>query len=129
MRLKENLLWVDCIAGACVGIFVLLLIEWLAALYQLPREFVLFLGVANLAYGSFSWSLATRKNKPYDQFVMLVVANLSWGALCVYWLFYYWSVASPFGIAQLLLEALFVGGLGAAEWINRKSLNIRGLER
>lgn len=37
-----------------VGILVLVLSSWLSTLYALPEPFILAMGIANLAYGTFS---------------------------------------------------------------------------
>ncbi len=54
--------------------------------------------------------------------MLLVVANLTWALLCLRWVFVFSQTASPFGLAHLLLEALFVGGLACLEWRWRELL-------
>lgn len=120
----SNLLWGDCTAGALVGSFVVLLHSWLADLYALPERFVLLMGIANLAYASYSFSLALRAQRPFLLIAILVSGNIVWGALCLFWLTSYWGQASWLGAAQLLLEGVFVGGLGFIEWFNRDKLNL-----
>lgn len=112
----RNLLWVDCTAGAVVGALVLLLSGWLSGLYGLPRGVFLFTGAANLAYASFSFSLAVRSKRPLPLIVLLVAANLAWAAVMVYLAALFRTTASPLGLAHLIGEALFVGGLGLLEW-------------
>lgn len=118
----RNLLWVDCSAGAVVGILVLALSVWLSKLYQLPHSFVLFMGGANLAYAAYSFSLARRATRPKALLWLLIAANLTWGVLCFWWAFSYWGTASVFGLAQLLGEGIFVGGLACVEWRWRELL-------
>jgi len=69
----KHLLWMDSIAGALAGVVMLLLQDWLAALY----------GV---------WALVCT-------------------SLAVRWA----GTATLFGMAHLLAEALFVGGLASLE--------------
>lgn len=118
----SNLLWVDCSAGSVVGLLLLLFHVWLSNLYGLPPEFVLFQGAANLMYSIFSYGLASRPQRPYVLIAALAIANMIWGVLCVVWLFMYKESATIFGLLHLLLEALFVGGLGSIEWFYRREL-------
>ncbi len=122
MQEPRNLLWVDCSAGALVGILVLGLSGWLSKLYQLPYNFVLFMGGVNLAYAAYSFSLARRATRPKPLLWLLIAANLVWGLLCFGWAYSYWETASLFGRAQLVLEGLFVGGLACVEWRRRELL-------
>jgi hypothetical protein len=118
----HHLLWVDCIAGGIVGVVVVLASYWLSKWYQLPQSLVLFTGIANLAYGCYSFFLARQSNRPKVLVIFLVVANMFWAIFCVYLGFVYRDTASWLGIAHLVLEALFVGGLAILEWRWRKVL-------
>ena len=118
----RNLLWVDCTAGAVVGVAVLLLSGWLADLYALPHGLVLVTGAANLLYAAYSCSLAVRPRRTMPWIVALAVANMAWGGVCVGLLVAFGGTASAFGIAHLAAEAVFVGGLGAVEWRVRDRL-------
>ncbi len=122
MDRRRNLLWVDGSAGAVVGCLMLLASGWLSELYHLPRDLLIFMGLANLVYGSYSLSLAFRSRRPMALILLLVAANLIWALACLRWAVLYGDVASPFGLVQLLGEALFVGGLGYLEWRWRKLL-------
>jgi len=114
--LRANLLWVDSLAGLTVGILVLTLRGWLTEWYQLPPDFLLLMGVANVVYGCFSFTLALRKQRPEALLIVLIVANLVWAVLCVWWGLAYSATASPLGLVQLFGEAVFVGGLACLEW-------------
>ena len=83
MNDKPYLLWVDCTGAAVVGVAVILLSGWLSELEGLPRNVILFTGVVNLLYGSFSFSLAVRKRRPMRWIKALVWANLAWTPVCV----------------------------------------------
>lgn len=122
MRTAKSLLWIDCLGGLAVGILVLAFAEWLSALYALPERLVVTMGVANLVYGTFSLSLARRAVRPRALLLLLVVANISWGVACVITAVVVARQASFFGLAQLLLEGAYVGGLGALEWRYRSDL-------
>ena len=124
MNIASKLLWLDCTAGATVGLVVSLFHGWFSELYALPAEFVLFMGLANFAYGVFSFSLAIRPTRPRHLFILLVSANITWGLLCLAWLVVFRETASIFGMAHLALEAAFVAGLGLIEWRNKSALNI-----
>lgn len=64
MRAVRHLLWVDCAAAATAGALVLLLGPWLIEVYRLPRGLLLFIGVTNLLYASYSFTLALRGKRP-----------------------------------------------------------------
>ena len=122
MDLPRRLLWIDCLAGAVVGILMLSLRGWLSEWYQLPLDLLLIMGVANLTYATYSFSLAARKERPRSLILLLIVANLTWAVFCLRWLVVHFDTASVFGLLQLGLEAIFVGGLGGLEWYYREQL-------
>lgn len=122
MVLMRKLLWVDCIAAALAGLAVLALSGWLSGLHGLPREFLLFSGAVNLLYGSYSFSLAVRARRPMALINLLVFANLTWAMLCVAFAVMFWGSATVFGLAHLIGEAVFVGGLACLEWSQRDQL-------
>lgn len=112
----KNLLWVDCSAGAVVGIAVLALHRLLSVWYGLPEDVLLFTGIANIVYAIYSFSLAIRKKRGKRLVSLLAMANMAWAPVCVYLAFSYGATANLFGLGHLLLEAVFVGGLGYTEW-------------
>jgi hypothetical protein len=122
MLLLRKLLWVDCGAALLAGLAVLSLSAWLGRLYALPRELLVAMGMVNLAYGAFSFSLARRAHRPRPLIVLLVVANATWAVLCGIAAVRLAGVASGFGLAHLIGEGLFVGGLAALEWRRRAEL-------
>lgn len=122
MNLTRNLLWTDCTAGAAVGVLVLALSGPLSDLHDLPRSVLVFTGVANLAYASYSFSLARRARRPRGRIRLLAVANMAWAPVCVALAAMHWTSASVFGQLHLLSEAVFVGGLGACEWSQQDRL-------
>jgi hypothetical protein len=126
MRLLRNLLWIDSGAALLAGLVVLALSGWLSELYALPRPLLVVMGVANLAYGTYSGSLARRARRPYRLIVLLVAANATWAGLCVLAAVSLADTASAFGLAHLLGEGLFVGGLAALEWRERERLLFAG---
>jgi hypothetical protein len=107
---------VDCTAGALVGAAVLALSGPLSDLYGLPRGVLLFTGVANLLYAAYSFSLAVRARRPMWRVKLLVAANGAWVPVCLGLAVALWGRATPFGMAHLIGEAAFVGGLAALEW-------------
>ncbi len=122
MRWPARLLWIDCTVAAAAGAAMLAASGWLSALYALPQSFVVGLAVVNLVYGAFSFSLARRDRRPLRLIVLLAVANLGWGVVCWGLAVALAGTASPFGVAHLVGEGLFVGGLGALEWRWRDQL-------
>lgn len=119
---NRNLLWTDCTAGAVVGVVVLALSGWLSDLHDLPRSVLVFTGVMNLAYASYSFSLARRQMRPRVLVQILAIANMAWAPVCIILSVMHWESASVFGHLHLLGEAAFVGGLGAYEWTQQDRL-------
>ncbi|MDX1420782.1 MAG: hypothetical protein R3181_12500 [Rubricoccaceae bacterium] len=122
MPLLRRLLWIDCTAGAVVGVAVLALSAWLSALEGLPRGVLLATGAANLLYASFSFSLAIRPVRPVHLIQRLAVANMAWAPVCLGLAAAFAGSVTPFGVLHLVGEAVFVGGLGALEWRHRHRL-------
>jgi predicted membrane-bound spermidine synthase len=122
MNWRYKLLRIDSLGALTVGLVMLLLSQWLSSWYALPRGFIIFMGLVNLAYGCYSFSLLVKIKRPLSLIVVLVIANLGWAVLCVLWAVIFAQSASPFGTIHLLGEALFVGGLAYLEWRNREFL-------
>lgn len=122
MRLFRNLLWIDCTAGAVVGVVVLTFASWLSALEGLPRGVLVFTGGCNLLYASYSFSLARRPVRPMPLIKLLVAANLAWMPVCLGLAWYFRDQATALGFMHLVGEAVFVGGLALLEWKNRHLL-------
>jgi hypothetical protein len=118
----RNLLWVDCCAALLAGVVVLTLSEWLSQLYAVPRALLVSVAIVNMAYGTFSFSLARRPRRPRSLIVLLVVANATWAALCALAAMILAGTASAFGLAHFTGEGLFVGGLASLEWSQRERL-------
>jgi len=116
LRNAKSLLWIDCLGGLVVGVLVLTLSSWLSTLYAMPERFVLALGAANLAYGTFSLSLARRAVCPRALLQLLVAANIAWAVFCVIASAILAAQATAYGLALLIFEGAYVGGLGLLEW-------------
>lgn len=116
---QRALLWLDGGAGATVGILVVVFREWLAALQGFPQSLVLFMGLANLAYASYSTTLAARassgRTPSRRSIAWLVAANGGWALVCGVILASTWPFATPFGRALVAFEGLFVGSLAFIE--------------
>ncbi len=122
MRVLRHLLWIDSGAGLSAGVVVLALAGWLGDVYRLPRPLLVGMGLANLVYGTYSGTLARRAHRPRGLLVLLVLANATWAALCLLAAASFADRASAFGLAHLVGEGLFVGGLAALEWRERERL-------
>ncbi|MEL7361065.1 MAG: hypothetical protein AAFN13_03260 [Bacteroidota bacterium] len=122
MTWRRNLLWIDCTGALVVGVLVLALSGWLADLHGLPRSVLLFTGVMNLVYGSFSLSLARRAVRSRPLLSLLASANMAWPLVCVALVVVYRGTIGPTGLLHLLGEAVYVGGLGFIEWQSRDVL-------
>ncbi|MFI8580113.1 hypothetical protein [Ectopseudomonas khazarica] len=118
----RHILWLDCIAAALAGLLVLLFATWLSAWYALPPALLHSIGVVNIAYACFSFSLAIRTRRREGLIKLLALANGAWAALCLgITAALAQSMALP-GVVHLLGEAVFVGGLGLLEWRWRRQL-------
>lgn len=115
-------MWLDSLGGLFVGASVLALSGWLADLHGLPYEVIVFMGGANVAYGSFSLSIQLRRRRMMRHIALLAGANVSWLAVCVALALMYRASITAFGVAHLLGEGVYVAGLGALEWRRRQSL-------
>lgn len=113
---KQGILWFDAVGGLSVGGLVLLFSPWLHGLYGLPSVFVVFLGVANVAYGCFSASLVRMPVRSRRLLYTLAGANCLWALLCCVYVYWFWETVTFYGAAHLLLEAVYVGTLGVLEW-------------
>lgn len=122
MSILRRLLWIDCTAGAVAAAAMFALSPWLSRLYGLPRGVLLLMGAANLLYASYSFSLARRGERPMSLIKLLVYANATWVLVCFGLAVRFWERATLFGLAHLIGEALFVGGLAALEWNQRHRL-------
>ena len=122
MIVRRRLLWIDCTAAAVAGVVVLLIHGWLSGWYGLPQELLIFIGAANVVYASYSGSLAVRARRPKELILLLVAANLLWSMVCIILALTYEDTATLLGLAHLLGEALFVGGLAGLEWRWRELL-------
>lgn len=117
-----TVLWVDCTAGAIVGVVVLVFGDRFGPLHGLPRAVLLVLGIANLVYAAYSFSLVRRRRRTVRQVAVLVYANAAWGCVCIGLAVRYWEQAGPVGFVHLFGEVLFVGVLAALEWRQRHRL-------
>lgn len=123
MHVPRNLLWIDCGVAFAAGLVVLSLAGWLSRLYDLLEGLIVAMGVANLGYGAFSFSLARRARRPRSLLALLVTANAAWAALCGFAAVGFAGAASAFGLAHLIGERLLVGALAALEWHQREHLS------
>jgi hypothetical protein len=111
----RSLLWFDCAASAIAGMAILALAGLLAPLFGLPRVVVVFIGLVNLGYGAFSFSLARQLSPARGRVRALVAANLLWVGVCVLTALFFAGPGSRLGASYLLAEGFFVGVLATVE--------------
>ena len=121
-RIRRDLLWFDCTAAFIAGAAVLLLSGWLSALYRLPRELLVVMSIITLVFGTFSFSLARRRERPAILIRTLIFANASWAVVAAVLGVYFATTASVFGLLHFAAEVIFVGGLAMLEWSQRDRL-------
>ena len=115
-QLKEKILWLDCIGGLVVGVFLLLFCQTISRWDNLPLWIIIGVAIANLVYGSYSLWLTTRKPRSLVALKILAIANMAWLAVCVLIVATHWREISTFGIVHKIGEGVYVAGLGFVEW-------------
>lgn len=123
--MKRDLLWIDSRAGLSVGIGMFALSGWLSPWLVLPRELLLAMAMANVAYGMFSAWLFARPLRPATAILALVLANGAWGLACLLSAYHFAPTASILGMAHLVGEGLIVGTLAVLEWRTRNMLLVK----
>jgi hypothetical protein len=124
MPMVKNLLWIDGGGAALVGVAVLTLSQPLSRWYALPSGLLRLMGVVNLAYGAYSLSLASRSRRALWAIRLLVFANFAWAVLCLVVAVAFARSATWLGLGQLVVEAVYVGGLASLEWRWRQELRL-----
>ncbi|WP_145200360.1 hypothetical protein [Planctomycetes bacterium Poly30] len=120
--LSERLLWVDGLGGLLAGVLVLLAFRWLSALHGLPERWILVVAAVNLTYGGLATYLARRRHRPVRWIGALAGANVFWMVGCLGIVFWHRGSITMYGVAHLIAEGAYVGGLGAWEWRWRSRL-------
>lgn len=113
---RRNLLWVDGGAGFAVGVAMLAFFPWLVDWYRLPEDLLRLVAWANVSYGVYSLTLASRPRRPLALIVLLVLANLTWAVLCLRWIVIHSGDGGLLGLLHLGAEAVFVAALAGLEW-------------
>lgn len=111
----RTLLWVDCIAGAVNGMAVLALSPWIAPFVGFPLALVIGTALVNLAYGSFSFSLARQAHPPRTLIRALIIANFAWLPICLVLAALHAGPGSWLGVAWIVGEGLLVAVLAGVE--------------
>ena len=104
---------------------MLLFTTQLSHLQALPHNLLLFMGVANVLYASYSFFLATRSKRPMPLITLLVVANGFWSVVSAGLAVAFADTATLFGLGHLIAEAIFVGSLAGMKWRWRALLQQR----
>lgn len=122
-RWTRHLLTIDALAGATVGTATAATAGRLVRWYGLPARTLRAITAANLGYALGATSLAVRPDRTRTAVRRLAVANVMWGAVCLALAWRHRRTATRLGIAQLISEAAFVGGLGLVELRNLDHLS------
>lgn len=112
------LLLLDSGGALAAGLAVSALAAPVAGWYGLPVATVSAIGAANLVYGVGSGALAAvayTRGPPLRAIRVLAAANVGWGLVCGALLWRYRGEAGALGLGHLLLEGLYVAGLGVVE--------------
>lgn len=119
MKRATILLSIDSLAGLIAGGLVLAALPIVTVWHNWSYDFARFIGLANVAYGCYSGVLAlyARRRMRIARLtaILLIVANSAWAVHCLAQVWLLRESASYLGLAHLLLEAIFVGGLAYIE--------------
>ena len=121
-KLIPRLLWIDSLGAIAAGLGVLALSSWLAGLHNLPLGIIIFIGVTNIIYGCFSFTLAKTPERSVAAIAILSVANMLWLMVCIGMVGLYFDAITAFGMLHILGEGLYVFTLGLMEFRNRNLL-------
>ena len=114
-----RILAVDGVGGLAVGVLMMVVLRPLAALYGLPWGVVTFVAAANVAYGSYSSTLAYRASRGKEAsrraVDVLILANTMWTLVCTALLVATWGTAGLFGQLHIGAEGLYVLALAVVE--------------
>lgn len=105
-----------------MGSLVLLFHPFLSHIQGLPESVVLFMGIANLVYGSYSLFVTTRDPRPVVLVKILALANMAWLIVCLALVFYWSDAVSVVGVLLVMGEGVYVASLGWTEWKWRVAL-------
>jgi hypothetical protein len=111
----QTLIRTDARAALVSAIFVLLCKTWLADWLCLPENVLAKMCAVAFCYGAYSSFLHFKNPKPLFLIKILIFANAFWATFCIGIIVYHWATINRFGIAYLLAEAMFVGGLAFLE--------------
>lgn len=120
----RHLLAIDSAAGATVGVLMLVAHPLLSDLYALPASLLIRTGLVNLAYAACSGTLARLRTRSTRMVETMAIANVLWAPVCLLLAWRFRDTASPYGLAALSGEAVFVVTLGALEWRYRRVLTL-----
>ncbi len=112
----DRILWVDCLGGLVVGVLVILLHHQISEWENLPLWLVVSFGGANLLYGAFSMYTTTRRPRPKILVKILAIANMLWLLVCLATVATFWHQITLLGVLHILIEGVYVAGLGFTEW-------------
>ena len=122
---RDWILWIDCMGGLIVGLLVLLFHPFLGRIEGLPKLTIVSIGIANLAYGSYSLFVTTRKRRPIGLVKMLALANMAWLLTCIGIVVLWFDVITEIGILLVVGEGIYVATLGITEWKWRADLALQ----
>lgn len=118
----------DAIAGIAVGLLLYIGRELWSPLSGLSVEWFARLGIVGLCFGTFSGTITLLKAYRPLPVWTLIIANALYALFCLGLLLNKSGGLSPLGIAHLLVEALFVGGLAYVEARSAKSMNTLAIQ-
>jgi len=104
-----------------VGLIVLLIQPFLSQLEGLPKTTIVGMGIANIAYESYSLFVTTRE--PRSIFIqILAIANITWLFVCLGIVLIFIRNITATGVIFILFEGLYVPSLGVIGWNLRTTL-------
>jgi len=111
----------DAASGLASGLLQLAFTAALAQPLNLPPSLLLGIGWFLLAYAAFVGLTGTRVPVSRTRVWLLVIGNLGWGAACVALLFSEMLQPSVWGVAYVVLQALFVTVMAELQWFGLRN--------
>jgi hypothetical protein len=115
LPLLKKVLWADALLGASTALAGLLLYQVLADFLGLPANLIVIIAAITLAYALVALSLALKSLPSVLLLRILMYANWLWTIISLVLLTLYFSNATVFGAAFLILQVLVVGMLAYLE--------------
>jgi hypothetical protein len=126
-RFLRNVLLADAASGLASGVLQLAFTAALAQWLNLPHQLLLGTGWFLLAYAAFAAHAGTRVPVRRPAVWLLVIGNFTWAAACVALLLGDLLQPSAWGVAYVVVQAIFVTVMAELQWFGLRNAPMSGL--